>query len=156
MGIRQNNRGLAVKRQLQEKTNTTVVTFDAWAHEGDSLRRAYIESIVSQLKDREWCDPDKWNKILKQISHRTKTAETTSTPKPTALARTIAISAFFVPIGTVVLREGLHNITFWPDPKLKLAWMFLIGLALTAAPIIVIFSYAMRLLRRNFRAIRNI
>src|ERR1041384_3148952 len=38
--------------------NTLIYEFDAWAHEGDSLRRAFLESLGRALSDAKWIGKD--------------------------------------------------------------------------------------------------
>lgn len=79
------------------------VIFDAWAHEGDPLRRTFIESLVRGLQKKRWVDPEAWNNKLDRISNRRRESETKSTSRPTALAYCFAISLLFVPLGTALV-----------------------------------------------------
>ena len=40
--------------------NYTVVLFDAWAYEGDPLRRTFIKAVVHELCDYGWANEDTW------------------------------------------------------------------------------------------------
>src|SRR6266566_3087986 len=36
------------------RIETRVVVFDAWAHQGDPLRRTFLEAVITELEDAEW------------------------------------------------------------------------------------------------------
>ena len=45
-----------------------IFVFDAWAHEGDPLRRTFLEKLIAFLTNRGWVNPNKWDKKLKELS----------------------------------------------------------------------------------------
>jgi len=71
--------------RFSNQNNYTVVLFDAWAHEGDPLRRTFIESIVHELCDYGWANKDAWGPKLEELANRRKERTTKITPKPTKL-----------------------------------------------------------------------
>src|SRR5205809_57795 len=43
---------------ITPEKNTAVVSFDAWAHEGDPLRRTFLENLIRNLP-KMWIDQEK-------------------------------------------------------------------------------------------------
>lgn len=69
--------------------------FDAWAHEGDHLRRTFLESLISQLDTGS----KKLNELKKEISNRKRKTNTRTKQYGTNLGKVLAISVMFVPLG---------------------------------------------------------
>ena len=125
-----------VRVHLEHKTNFAVVLFDAWAHEGDPLRRTYLERAIHDLMEKTWVDPATWREKLKRLAgkHRDTTATTVS--EPTGLGRALAFAAFCVPFGTALVVDALRSgVTI--DPALPFAWQFVVGAPLSLAPFVV-------------------
>lgn len=138
---------------LQVEDNCRVITFDAWAHEGDPLRRTYLESIVQDLSEAKWIDKDPWDKTLDELANRRKSTTTRITPKPTRLGGIFAVSLVLVPIGTTLVtaafRQGgdanVANLSTWPG-------IACVGSAVALAPLWVLALNGIRvLLREAFR-----
>ena len=74
-----------------------VFIFDAWTHEGDPLRRTFLEGLITFL----WPDyPSPETKaLLDEIKARKKTKEETTTPVLTWEARALGVFLLMVPAG---------------------------------------------------------
>jgi len=85
-----------------EGTNVRVFKFDAWKHEGDNLRRAFLTRLIEECIDEDAPHPGEegltWREYKDSIGHRVERGETTSIPviQPygVGLAFTIPISLF--------------------------------------------------------------
>ena len=44
--------------------------FDAWAHEGDPLRKSFLEGLANSLARNQWVDPKKWRRRIEELSSR--------------------------------------------------------------------------------------
>lgn len=113
-----------------------VVTFDSWAHEGDPLRRSFIESTLDQLAaafddGRErWLHPDTKTQLRSDL-----TAKKTRT-HVSPWGELLTISAALAALGLALLpRDWTSTIAFWPlgipDPR------FTVPLLLAASPLLV-------------------
>lgn len=125
-----------------------LITFDAWAHEGDPLRRTFLETIIEQLKekgegDAKWVDPGEWEKKLEEISQRRTVEENKNVPKLDWWDKTLIFSLAFVPLGNVLLGAALREeVTIrWAAPP---AWKFIIefipGVMFILAPLVVLLA----------------
>ena len=98
-----------VRAKLQQDQNTATWIYDAWAHEGDLLRRTFLEDLIGFLQSRHWIDRDKWQERKDSLTRRVRVSEQTTTRVPTALAGALAVAATSVPVGAAVLAAGLGD-----------------------------------------------
>jgi predicted KAP-like P-loop ATPase len=85
---------LATKQPSDRKSDTEVFVFDAWVHEGDPLRRSFLESLISHLQQKGWVDKERWNKKLEQLANKRKETKTKSSPVLTAKAVPFLLLAY--------------------------------------------------------------
>lgn len=74
-----------------------VFIFDAWTHEGDPLRRTFLESLINWLWPKDV--PGEIHSLRKEISLRKKTKEETTAPVLTWEARVLGVLLLAVPAG---------------------------------------------------------
>ncbi len=126
-----------IRKLLVGREDISVFTFDAWAHEGDPLRRTYLESLIRHFQSLKWVEIKKWDNILEELAKRRRITNKRTVPKTTTLGKLFAISVFLVPVGVPFLARALEQgVTIAPDRPI--AWMFMIGLILTLSPFIVL------------------
>ena len=128
-----------LKDRLTDDDNDdfAMMLFDAWAHEGDPLRRTFIESTVRKLCDQGWANEKKWNERVEELAKRRKETTTRVTPKPTELGKEMAISLLLVPLGTAFLRGGFRQ-SVSLGLGLPPNWFFCLGLHFVLSPIWVL------------------
>lgn len=77
--------------------------FDAWAHDGDPLRRIFLESLIRNI------DPDgnnsRLDEINSRITGRKKTVEVRAKKSTSRLGKLISLSALAIPLGTAILNK---------------------------------------------------
>lgn len=130
-----------IRNRLEQQKHYTVIPFDAWAHEGDPLRRTYLETVIRYLHDCEWIEKDRWDKKKKEIANRRKVTHTKTIPKTTKLGTWLSLSLFGVPVGTTLLASGLNDgIVF--DTSASIAHKFVFGFLLSFAPFLVLLTNA--------------
>ena len=90
-----------LKRKLENNDKVAVSVFDAWAHQGDPLRRTFLETLLDSLRD--WLpDQEKWAERRREISGRLRVSETKETPRLTGLGVAFAVALTAVPVGVVI------------------------------------------------------
>jgi len=138
---------------LKGDPNITMFSFDAWAHEGDPLRRTYLESLIRHFKppEKDWIDGERWTKTLDSLANRRRVERSRTIPDATKLGVAIAIAAFLVPIGAV-LSDKLWKESMRLDPKLSINWWLVAGLLLTAAPVLVVAANTFRIVFKRIAA----
>jgi len=117
-----------LKNVGQSASDLKLFVFDAWAHEGDPLRRSFLERLILSLKD--WLPNFQyWEKdALEEIKRRKKSQIVSTTPVLTKWGARVVFAVFGVPVGLTLFKAGIdHSVT----------WMVIVGLALTLAPIVV-------------------
>ena len=115
-----------LKNELNSSTGLFV--FDAWAHEGDPLRRTFLEQLIDFLTEKKWIDDKKWKQEKLILSHKYLKQKIESTPILTNVGKAFAAFAILMPLGYVMLSlSGKENIPFY---------MPHIGFILAASPFI--------------------
>jgi len=134
-----------LRQKLNSSHDVTLFLFDAWAHEGDPLRRTYLESLIRHFQSLgSWIDRDKWEKKLETLSKRRRITNTRTVSQATTLGRFFALSVLAVPLGSALLTAALRE-TITLDLNAPIAWKFNIGLLCAVAPFLVLFMNFLRL-----------
>lgn len=124
-------------------------TFDAWAHEGDPLRRTFLESLIAALAEKDWLVAKDWNDTLGFLSKRRKVTERHSAPRLTTMGVLVAVSVLLVPLGTALFSNQIRSgIVFGWD--LSPDWLAVAGLLLAIGPLLALVTWSLAVvLRRN-------
>ena len=137
-----------VVRLLDERMSgpdTHVVVFDAWAHEGDPLRRSFLEELIESLAAKEWIKRGAWHERREKLAKRLRVERTRPVPqiatRGVVAGAVVAIAAMLAPLGAALLNAGLTT-------DMRLAWMA--GAAVSASPIVLVLgALGWLLLRRR-------
>lgn len=123
---------IQLKKCLDKDQNTNreieVFSFDAWAHEGDPLRRSFLEQLINHFLDKDWPQEDvkkMWTRKKEELAKRIRITETKTFPRFTPAGSIMAFVTMLVPIGLVLL--SLSNGKFQ-------SWIFWLGIVLSALP----------------------
>lgn len=114
-----------------------VFTYDAWLHQSDPPRRAFLESLVTFLDANDLADEKIWREDLDRLNGKIEDTITTNTPALTPAGRAIFISLFLVPIGAVFAgHEWYHD--FQSAPWISwTAALYIVSVVAIASPLIV-------------------
>lgn len=85
------------------------VIFDAWAHQGDPLRRAFLETLIKELEGANWLSKEVAAKFRGKLSGRASTATSTTTPKLSWEGRFAAAAAALLPLGIVLFTNSFSR-----------------------------------------------
>jgi len=96
---------------LSKQNDHKVFVYNAWAHEGDPLRRSFLESLIDFLVDIQWSTQTEWDELLDQITKRKEETETKKTPILTTWGRLVGLTALFVPL-FYILFDNIYNQIF--------------------------------------------
>ena len=130
-----------LNEKLKGDKGTFVFYIDTWAHEGDPLRRIFLESFIEKIKKTACFQSLKENiksgldKIQGEIQYKQKRTVVSRIPEIDRVGKITAALAFLVPFGTVIVDHTYDDVTikFGCSPH----WIFLLGCILTIAPFIV-------------------
>jgi len=136
-------------QEAPDKKHFALIPFDAWAHEGDPLRRTFLESLIRELIKKEWIDEKNWGKRLKDISNPKEVTETI-VPPLRGLGKLVATLIFLVPLGTAMVGGVVEkNVEFTFETSLTsvditTTVFFYLGVLFTLAPVLVIIVAVLR------------
>ena len=121
-----------------EGEDTRIFTYDAWEHQGDPLRRSFIESIIEFLRGIGWADKNQWNDEIERLARRRETTKVDSEPKLTTWGRWVAVSLFLSPIGLLLLNGFLRTKDSTFQTSSPEVWFWSAGLVLALLPLLLI------------------
>lgn len=121
------------------KERTLFYLFDTWAHDGDPLRRIFLEGLIDNI-DPEHSDPV-LNDLTQEISGRKKTVEINIRKSTSKLGGWLSFSAIFVPIGAAILSAVDYTTLVFPSYSLSPHYLFLVGAVLSLAPLVALVGW---------------
>jgi Ni2+-binding GTPase involved in maturation of urease and hydrogenase len=137
---------LKAKLLKLNKRNIEVFTFDAWAHEGDPLRRTFLEKLIVKLLNtgevgrEKWLNKTKWDTKLATLGGIASEEKSTSSPRITKLGKKLIKLSFFIPFGAAMFSTGLKGIidnsptSFYNIYTL----LFFLGIFISVLPLIIV------------------
>ena len=82
-----------------------LVVFDTWAHEGDPLRRSFLEKLIDSLAKKCWIDQAQRHQRLAELTTRRHVERT----RLGLLAVAAAIAALVLPLSSALISGGLAS-----------------------------------------------
>jgi hypothetical protein len=130
--------------------------FDAWAHQGDPLRRTFLESLIDNLRRKRWVDDDLWHGRTEELARRKRVSEKTSIPELTDFGIVIAIGALFIPIGLALFISALGDgLSIIPSGSHSVSLKAVLGFVLSINPLLLCGIERWRVRRANGRATKK-
>jgi|GEM_PF-2473669 len=125
-------------KALENDGDRSVFIFDAWAHEGDPLRRTFLESLIRHFQEERWVGEKKWDEEIERISRKKQTTTTTSNPEPTGLGKYFSASVLLIPLGAAVISSADKIAAIGSEIGMDMKMTYIIGLLISIAPFIVL------------------
>lgn len=125
------------------KEDIAFVFFDAWAHQGDPLRRAFLETCIDELQSKKWIDIAKWGITKDELAKRSKKTETDTSSRLTFLGGLLAFSfVILVPLGPLLINASYQQraLPILGSP-VSPASLFSSGFLLALSPLILFLSW---------------
>ncbi len=116
-----------------EGGKTRVVIFDAWGHQGDPLRRSFLEAVIDELERAEWLPDDTARKSRTKLTGRASTVHTKSTARLSLEGRSVSVAALLLPFGVALFANP-----FQTQHRLLL----LLGALFLVGPLLVVLGFA--------------
>lgn len=125
-----------LNEKLKSLSDTFVFYIDTWAHEGDHLRRVFLEKFIDAIKNKIGQDEvEELDKIENSVCNRTITKTITNTAKINKLGTILTILTIIaLPIGIVFIDNSCSDVTLFGT---KPNWLFIIGIGLSLLSVIV-------------------
>jgi KAP family P-loop domain len=124
-------------RRALEVPGTTAIqvfVFDAWAHQGDPLRRTFLETLLDHLGAADWLSDDFTSDLKKKLSGRQSKVRTKSTNRLSAEGRVVTVATTLIPIGAALFANKF---------KSNHGWFVALGVLLLAGPLLVTIGFAL-------------
>jgi KAP family P-loop domain len=126
-----------VSKQLttakDESKPTAVLVFDAWAHQGDPLRRSFLDSLLRVLEGESWISNDTASSYRKNLSGRSSETHTRTTSSLSREGKIASAAALLVPLGAALFAGDFDD----HQPQADIA-----GLLLLLGPGLVVALFA--------------
>jgi hypothetical protein len=100
-----------LKQELASDANVAVWVFDAWAHQGDPLRRTFLESLITYLTAKGWVQREQWIGRREELARRRRITESQTVPQLAGYGKLLIALLFLVPFGYILFSTGIdhHN-----------------------------------------------
>jgi hypothetical protein len=96
---------LSDELEKSQVIETLTFIFDAWAHEGDPLRLAFLRRFAAHLTDR-WGGDDLSDR-LDRLEKRTEETVSTATTEIDRISARVLLALAILPLGYLLIAEGL-------------------------------------------------
>jgi energy-coupling factor transporter ATP-binding protein EcfA2 len=127
------------KGALERKATTKVVVFDSWSHQGDPLRRSFLEELIRLVTEAGWTATDSWSDDLDALSGKREASRTITNPRLSPAGRFVALGALFVPLGYLLLAASFADKTKLPASFLQVPTLWW-GLLFSFAPLLAVIA----------------
>lgn len=128
-----------LEQKLSLKGTTKLIRFDSWAHEGDPLRRIFLESVIEELKDEDESLNSELLSIGDKITNRKKKIKIRSSQSITGLGKLLAVATFLVPPGIAMMTK-VTNVSLSLNMSDAIHWPAFISSLMIAAPLLLLFG----------------
>lgn len=95
-----------IERRWMDSSTRRVFSFDAWAHQGDSLQRSFVEELAGKLSG-DWVETKTADEVIAEITGRTDKVWSSTSPVLSWWGKIEALLIFLVPAGLVLLSGWL-------------------------------------------------
>jgi hypothetical protein len=93
----------------QGQRSTRVLVIDAWAHQGDPLRRTFLEAVIRELGDADWLTSDAAERALAELSGRSSHVTTTSTSRLSFEGKLAAAATVLLALGAAFFNNHFSH-----------------------------------------------
>lgn len=81
------------------ESDTHLFVYDAWSHQGDSLRRAFLDDLIGSLKSSNLLKKEESDKAIEKVWNRVETTETTTEPVLRTHAKWLLVALVVAALG---------------------------------------------------------
>ena len=123
-----------------------------WSHQGDPLRRTFLENLVTQVREFGWVNKEQWDQRIAELARRRREDTTRIVPSLTRAGGWFAFTLLAIPIGAALIGAGL-SLLGSKDASATLGIVLLpLGIIIALAPAIYFGGFlAWTQIRRRIR-----
>lgn len=97
-----------LRSRMASNPKVCMLIFDAWAHQGDPLRRTFLDRLVEATVSPGWVQGKAWRERLKELHGRKQVTVSKETPHLTTFGKALGLFAVLLPIGAAMLGGGIE------------------------------------------------
>lgn len=136
-----------LEKDLLENKNIFFLSFDAWVHQADPLRRAFLESLISNAINKGWFFrnsnggklSEKWHKEKEALSKKIKVLTKNVKPVVTAFGQLLLTSLLLFPFGSLIVVNSLKPPANRGAPPIAFDWAVTsVGIFFMLLPFLII------------------
>lgn len=147
----------SVIKLLEDKTVATehiyLFKFDAWTHQGEPLRRAFLEELFDNVLSTNWfqggligdATRNKWKKVRDELSQKIKLNVKSIVPETNIFGLLMIISFLLVPSGTSILSPAIIS-------EKTSKWKIAIGSLIAGAPLMLMLLTLIYVICKNWNS----
>ena len=142
----------------ENKENIHYFYFDAWEHEGDPLRRIFLElfidKVISKLENKE--KSKKNNRLIKSLrDEKNKIKHNITSEKVlTTYGKILAASTLLLPFGAALISISSRN-SFFINSNSEPDYIVLLGIIMSICPVLIIAFQILRQIKRKIYPPKN-
>lgn len=137
-----------VVRQIESKLKTKpcgasihLFTYDAWLHQNDPPRRAFLEELIGALTEAKLVNAADWEPRLADLSGRSEVTVTDTSRHISDTGKWIFLSLGVVPLGLGFLDFELIDKAFGAQPQVLAQALLGLSVTLLLAPMLVVGAF---------------
>lgn len=124
--------------QHPDKDSVHFFTYDAWLHQSDPPRRAFLEALIADLTEHGLIKAADWAPKLSELNGRLESTVTTTSRRLSEAGKWIFLSLGLVPLGLGLLDYDLIDKAFGKTPTTLAKLTFWFSLLMTVAPLVAV------------------
>lgn len=129
---------LLKSKLVSANEKTLFFAFDAWAHDGDPLRKIFLESLISSIDPEE--KDEKLNLLRSEVSARKKTVVVKTEKSASKLGKILSLSALPIPVGAALLTAVKYEklLLPWQSAASSADLTFIFGILFSFFPLVAL------------------
>ncbi len=127
---------ISQKLSQTKARNHKVAVFDMWSHQGDPLRRTFLESLIKQVQQFGWVNKGEWDRRIAELTKRRREDTTSVVPRLTGAGIGFAFALLAVPIGSALIGAGLSLLGSKEVSAQLRSMLLFLGILIALAPVI--------------------
>lgn len=133
-----------IEKQLANGDNVYFFNYDAWLHQNDPPRRAFLEELIGDLSQAKIVEATDWELRLAQLSGKAEQTTTETTRQFSETGRAIFLALALVPLGISFLDYDLLEKAFGTGSFGIARPLLVLSVAAVLAPLLVIGCFYFR------------
>ncbi|HGF5100614.1 TPA: P-loop NTPase fold protein [Vibrio parahaemolyticus] len=130
------------KLNSQEDQKSLFYVFDAWAHDGDPLRKIFLENLINAIDPKE--NDEHLQDIKNRVSARTKSVKVKTEKSASRLGKQLSWSALLIPVGAALLSATNFEslVPPWHENAGVMSYSLAFGLLFSFFPLFVTLGWS--------------